>query len=598
MPMNSLHLTAIEPLEPRIAPASVTIYATTKTATWTDWDGDLITLKWTTVTAPSFDFHDDGLGVTVDRINLSSPAHQNIGLTVTIKAAGGGDGFVDIGRLGATGVAIKSLSAPKASFAELDAGDGNKSIGTLSIYALGMAASNHFTNAGGDGLSALSGIFTSFKLTGDLNAGKLTLGKLDEASGSIAIGGSVRGDSLSSHSSVNGYLVFSGSKLASFTLGGSIVGGNTANDGRVELNATLSTVTVKGSILGGEASSTGTLRVSTVSTLSVAGSLVGSSGISSATLSADRVTTLTLGGSVIGGSVDYAGYVSLGTLGKGTIGGSVKGGTGYLTGLVSANSTKSFTINGSIYGGTKGNTGLVGLGDTGTFVMKGGIFGNEATTADVGGEVGRLRLGDVTSVSILGGIHTGRSASGLALPVNGALFIDGNAGTVTIKGGVTGNTETKALVVALGTAVKPGDYTAIKSLSITGDVSYATIATGHGYGVGAAIGNAENPDAGLGSLTVTGNWFHSSLLVGINDVSENGAESSDTRSPSDATRLAKVGLIKIGGRILDDPNASGYSGFIAEKIAKITVGGATVFQTGGNPMRYLDTFDYVIVREL
>lgn len=596
MLMKTLRLASIERLEPRIAPA-VAINVPGKTATWTDWDGDLVTMKWTTAVAPFFTSHDSGAGSIVDLITLSGLAHQNIGLTITVKTAGAGDGFVDLGRLSAAGVAIKSLSGPKATFAEIDAGDGNKGIGALSLYALGVIAPTSFSGAGGDGVSNIPGVFSSFKLTSDFGSGKLALGKVGEASGSIAIGGNIRGDSPSAAGAVNGLLVFNGSKLSSFTLGGSIIGGNAAYDGAVQFNATVSTVTIKGSILGGEGHSTGRLEANQIGTFTVAGSLVGSSGITSGTVYGGSVSTFTLGGSIIGGSVDYAGYANFGILGKATVAGSIHGGTAYLTGMFTSNSTKSFTMNGSLYGGTDGNTGVISLGTTGTFALKGGIYGNEATEAATAGTVAMVRLSGASTVSILGGIHAGRAAGGTALIYNGALFLEGNTGTVTIKGGVTGNTELKAYVLAQGVAVNPGDIMAIKSLSITGDVSHATIATGHTSAVGAAIGNAENPDAGLGSLTVTGNWLHSSLLVGINDVSENGAGNSDTRSASDASRIAKVGTIKITGRVLDDPSAPGFSGFIAEKIAKITVGGATVFKTG-DALRYLDKNGYVIVREL
>lgn len=366
----------------------------------------------------------------------------------------------------------------------------------------------------------------------------------------------------------------------------------------MDLAGTVATVKVVGSLLGGEQANTGFLDLSVAGTVSVGGSLVGGAGVTTGAILAGRVTSFTLGGSIIGGTADYAGYVSLGLTGKVSIYGSIQGGAGYLTGGFTASSVKTFTLNGSIYGGIAGNTGFVSLtGDTGTVTVKGGLFGHEATAASTVGSAAYLRADDATSVTILGGIHAGRTGSGTVLPYNGALFLEGNTGTVTIKGGLIGNNETKAYLLAEGQAVNPGDFTAIKSLSITGDVTHATIATGHVSDTAAVINNAENPDAGLGSLTVTGNWLHSSLLVGVNDTTNNGANLVDTRSLGDPTRLAKVGLVKITGRVLDDPASLGYSGFIAEKIAKITVGGATVFKIGDS-LHFLDSNGFVIAREI
>lgn len=84
----------VELLESRIAPASLAVNLVTKTATWTDWDGDLVTLKWNKGTSnPGFLPRNLGEGQIIDLITLSPVDHQNIGIAITVKAAGGGDGL-------------------------------------------------------------------------------------------------------------------------------------------------------------------------------------------------------------------------------------------------------------------------------------------------------------------------------------------------------------------------------------------------------------------------------------------------------------------------------------------------------------------------
>lgn len=598
--MKTSRYSSIEPLEPRIAPASITINAATKTATWTDHDGDLVTVKWTTATAPIFNKVDTGEGLLVGRIDLTPGDHQNIGLAITVKAVGRGDGYVDLGRLSAAGVVIKSLTGTKASFGEIDAGDGTKSIAALSLYSLGSLPVSNFPSHGGDGTSSLPGVFTSFKLTGDIGSGRLTIGKSDAASGSFTVGGSIRGDSPNTFAPANGYINVSATKLAAFYLGGNLVGGDSANDGRVTLDAVVAKLTIKGSIIGGEATGTGYLDGRETGTFLLGGSVLGGTANSSGAVSLTSANSLTITGSIIGGSaLESNGFVSFSKLGSGTIGGSVQGGTSILSGYFSANEAKSLTINGSILSGSVRDTGYVSLGTVSSFTLKGGIHGHTGTEMNAsGGASGYAQLGNAATVNILGGIHAGRTLTGLDPYYNGALFLEGNAGSVTIKGGIHGNEETLAYVLASGTPVGTGSFDAIKKLSITGDVAYAIIATGHSKtSAGGPLGLAENSDAGLGSVTVTGNWQNSSVMVGINDSGTLGVSANDTRDTGEPTRQAKLGLVKITGRVLHDPAGPNPGGFEAENIAKITVGGATVFQSG-DPEAYLDLLNTILVREL
>src|SRR5690242_17513234 len=99
--MKSPALASIESLEQRIAPAAVTINTALHTATWTDFDGDLVTLKYSASQAPDFATTDDGAGLDVDKITLTAAAHTNGDFSIKVKAMPDGDGRVDIGRLNA-----------------------------------------------------------------------------------------------------------------------------------------------------------------------------------------------------------------------------------------------------------------------------------------------------------------------------------------------------------------------------------------------------------------------------------------------------------------------------------------------------------------
>lgn len=590
-----------EPLEPRIAPASVSIDTAAKTATWTDFDGDMVTMKWSSAVAPAFTTHDSGPGLFVDRIALTVADHTNAALTLTVKRAASGDGFVDIGRLDATGVPLKSLAAAKAGFSEIDCGDATHAIGTLTIHNLGTLPTDSFIGTGANGKSAFDGVFTSLKIAGDIGNGELRAGKTGQPSGTVFIGGSIRGDGKGTLAR-SGYVEFIGSVIQGFTLGGDVIGGDSVSDGTLRL--TVGSVKpgkalIKGSVIGSEGDGSGAAYVDAAGAFKLGGSVIGGSGGFSGSLTA-FVDSIVIGSSIVGGAGLGSGVVSAASDGKAVIAGSIVGGAGEATGHFQIGGATSLTIGGSIVGGPKHSSGWVqSLGTIGSFVLKGGIFGFDGTSAVSNAASGFAYLQRVGSVKILGGIHAGRTASGTPLTYNGALYIYDVAPSITIKGGIIGNAETNAFVIAGGFLSGPptGDYVAIGKLSVTGDVAFATIATGHNFNASVPFGMAGNPDAGLGSVTVSGNWLHSSLFVGVNDTGAAGVTTTDTRDAGNATQIARVASITIKGRIQFAAGASSGSGFEAEKIGKLTAAGAVLFQSG-DPQRFLDFANYVLVREL
>jgi len=62
-------------------------------------------------------------------------------------------------------------------------------------------------------------------------------------------------------------------------------------------------------------------------------------------------------------------------------------------------------------------------------------------------------------------------------------------------------------------------------------------------------------------------------------------------------RFAVLGPVVVKGAVVDDSGAAGDAGFEAEQIAKITVGGVTVFKHG-DPLKYFDFSHFVFAREI
>lgn len=176
-----------------------------------------------------------------------------------------------------------------------------------------------------------------------------------------------------------------------------------------------------------------------------------------------------------------------------------------------------------------------------------------------------------------------------------------------------GTDANRALILAKGTTPAKPDvsFNAIGSLTIGGSVEYALIASGHDGEQPAGktptstanLGDALNPDAGIGSVTIGHDFYHTSILAGTND---NDGQSAgrfnmgvnyDTQSVGAATRIAQLGPVVIKGAILDDYSSTGDSGFEAERIAKITAGGTVLFQHG-NALTFFDPNHFVFAQEI
>ena len=250
----------IERLEARIAPADVTFAG--KSATWTDWDGDTVTMKWTATLGPNLNhYHANGGGIVMDEIIL---ANDGDAITVNVKAAPGGDGRVDLGYINATGLPLKSFRAPKATVLEFDCGDTSRAIGMLQIAGYGTVPPSQFTTPGGDGIGWLDGDASSIKISGDLDYGKLQLGdNIASYDGNITIGGSLHGnvrDATGEPGGFAGYLETLG-KAGVVKIGHDIIGGAASRSGLLEIYRAFTSLAVGGDVVGGTMATTGEIEL-------------------------------------------------------------------------------------------------------------------------------------------------------------------------------------------------------------------------------------------------------------------------------------------------------------------------------------------------
>jgi len=190
-----------------------------KTATFTDRDGDLVTV---TRTAGQFEAGDFTLlpgangGGQLQRLEITPAAFANLAVNLSITAKpspDGGNGLVNIGEIDATGVPLGTVTigGDLGRFVGGDSVGGKLGVTSFTARSIGLLGTS-------TGASSLESTFFD-------GAGKITIA--GDVRGSLSTGGSV-------------------SKFGTVAINGSLVGG--------ELNADrgITTVTIKGSVRAGQ----------------------------------------------------------------------------------------------------------------------------------------------------------------------------------------------------------------------------------------------------------------------------------------------------------------------------------------------------------
>ena len=240
----------------------------------------------------------------------------------------------------------------------------------------------------------------------------------------------------------------------------------------------------------------------------------------------------TVGGTQPAGTVAPLQSDLIGALAQLTVSGSVKGAIN-ITGGTGAN-LGPVSIGGDLDGSAGGT--LAGLlragGNIGPVLVKGSVIGG----ADFSGIIAGGKLGKVS----IGAEHKSANA---AKPV-----------FISALGDLAATTLAKAVAIA--------------GLSVKTNVLNARILAGTTASLGAA-----NADAGIGAVSVLGNWAASSIVAGVADSTSDGFGRNDTLIPGgNAGILARIASIFIKGTATGSAGAGDFFGITAQRVAKLKIG--------------------------
>ncbi|MGB8170755.1 MAG: hypothetical protein WCF18_24840 [Chthoniobacteraceae bacterium] len=640
--MSTPFTSAIEPLEARIAPAAVFTYI--------DVDGDIVTIKTSKGTDTQLiDIlvrSSEGVanGEELQRVDFSLKPDVFAGtdLTVTAKRGlEGGDGLVNVGYIDATstdgGTSIDlgniTISGDLGRIVAGDATTKTAGVKSLSVGTMGRYGTDTQSGVMPSLGSTITGGLGSFKSRGDVKGTSLIvtggMTAADGKIGSLAIGGSLIGgdNSFSGFISATGGIgklnvthniegtgngsgqIFTGARIESATIGGSIIAGGGNHSGRLQAGS-FGKVLVKGSLVGAS--------LSGVMTMNFAGAIESTAGAING--------SITILGSILGGNDPGSGSVIIaGDLGSLTVGGNISS-EGFRSGDVSVGGTLAkLNVRGSIFAGKFADHGAD---------LQAGRFGDIVIGGDVRGGVdapfsGHLQSSKVGSVSIGGSLvggadsdlgtnggNEGRASGSLDFLTTGSIKIRGsivggsgdysgqvsiNFGSVSVGGSLLGGPGKVSGVIsssgALGPVTIGGDirganaygYDVLQSGAIVAK-SLASVTVGGSIVAGQKVTANTLTQSGfigaedsIGSITVKGS------LIG-NAVNPVAIIARGQAVPGAAADLA-IGSITVGGRVESTNIFAGYSlifrGLNADaQIGKVSVGGdwvASNLLAGINP---------------
>lgn len=568
-----------------------------KTAAYIDADGDRVTIKVSkgTLTADNFLLGavTGGRG-SLTGITLGGPDFDDANLTVSVKKAGGGDGFAHIGFMTATGTDLGKVSI-KGDLGRIAAGDAvaaTPGLAALKVQSLG--AFGLVTQGGRGSVSSfITGAVGSVKVTDDVGNAELQVGSM----GAVSVGGDFLG------------AIITSGDIDSFRVGGDVLGVEAT---RGYINCThLGSAIINGSLIGGAGALSGLLQAQSIGTVHIRGDLVAGSGFATGGVSAfafsagqiARIDSVRIDGSVIGGDGPISAYIHSQTaggsngIGKIVIGGDFIGGSGGSSGQIqSEGSVDSVTIRGSIIGNGS-FTGIVAItGDLGKLDVGDDIIGSNSPSSGVvttTGDIGPVRIGgniiggnvidalsvsntgaiignNIASVKLGGSIISGSDIGAGTLTNSGTIISRAALGAVKIGGNIVGNSTNPVNIVARSQgAVTEGSDIAIASIAVKGDVEFAQILTGFNDLLAPA-----NADASIGKVKVGGDWRASSLVAGAQDPGGNGFGSGDTLQPGGSpTVIARIAGITIKGSVTGSLVTGDNFGFVAEQIDSVKISG-------------------------
>ena len=556
-------LAPIELLESRIAPAAI---VNPTTVTYTDQDGDLVTLQISKgmLTAADFVF-DSAFGESgpqkLLRLDFAGDKDK-AGTDVTITVVtGGGDGVAHVGFIDATGIDLGSVSVP-GDLGRIIAGDKVKSspaIDQLTVGSVGVQPITATQETGGSLLSVISGKLNTLTVAGDVNLAVISAtGKI----GSAEIGGNLIGGPDAMSGSIR-----SDGDISQIHIAGDIVGGDGDKSGQVFSQHEITALTLDGSLKGGTlAGSVGSGQITAfdrIGQITISGDIAGGAGDQSGQIVArDGLTNLIVLGSIRGGTGPDSGVVGTnGTIKAGEIGTvsattGIFGGDGDRSGaIVCSGGIKQLTLHGNLVGGVGDTSGAIGSTKAvGTITVEGDIVGGSGPRS---GEI--VSDTSIETVSVTGSIFGGSGNE------SGAIGSTGPVSSVSIAGDVAGYTGFDSGWIVSGK--KTGSITIGGSLRAFGFGGGILESNGKisSIQIGGDIGDVEG-DPGrifagkIGTLDVTGSIFSSSQVN------------------AQIVAHKTIGTITVGGSVSGSSQGFGRARISAgNSIDEITIGGSIQF---------------------
>jgi hypothetical protein len=344
-------------------------------------------------------------------------------------------------------------------------------------------------------------------------------------------------------------------------------------------------LSIGGSLLGAQGILSGSVGADELGQVKIGGNMLGGQGVFSARIFADSMGNVSIGGSLRGDaerSGRIEGYEAIGNV---TIGGDLEGGLAPFSGAVEAaygpvgtvSTIGNVIIRGSILGGGKQSGFLhgesIGNISIGHDLLGGSITGN-ASLEDSGLIFSE---GRIASVTIGKSLIAGADMSTGALTRCGAI-VAGSLGPVKIGVGIVGSAANPALIIAKGLAVNPatGFDLAIASLTVKGDVRFSSVLAGFD-----SNGVPANADAAIGAVSVGGNWVASNLVAGAQAGPSGFGVGSTLQTVGNTGLVARIASIAVKGVVQGTVADGDQFGFVAEHIAKLSIGGKPIALTAG-----------------
>jgi hypothetical protein len=403
----------LELLEDRLAPA---VLVNPTTVIYPDVDGDIVTVHVSkgTLTADNFTFNSPfnfNGPQQLQTITLRGAQFQGANLTITAvrSPVNGGDGFVNVGEIDATGVDLGAVSV-QGDLGKILAGDGSAktpALALLTVQSLGLFnTSTGAPNNDSEIVGRLGTLTVKSDLLGLVNVTGGAAGSI----GQVVVGGSLLGGvaGFSPSGFIPGGFIEASGNIGSVLIKGDVVGSDVTSSGQVQALGSIGAITVGGSVLGGSGDSTGDLVCDgSMGPVTIGGNLLGGNGLASGLIDGlGGLARLSIGGSVLGGLGIASGRIISGrNLGPVTIAGDLQGGDLTDTGEIEAvGSLASVTIGGSVIGGKDFESGAIvsGSGNSGPIWIKGNLVGgtgDKSGVVDVTTNLARLTVGG----SVLGG---------------------------------------------------------------------------------------------------------------------------------------------------------------------------------------------------